>query len=546
MARKNFKTSSRAIVASCIAFLANMGVHATEISDQPRATDWHANKSPAAQFDIDSNMSEERTSLAIPPAPGDTEWPYYNNRINGNRYSSLDEINVDDIGKLSEACRVHVSGTGAFSAGTILVDGIIYTTAWRTTMAVEPANCDVIWKSIYTPVENEVYNANRGVAYLNGKVFRGTGDGRLIAYDAATGRELLREKVGNSADGEYLDAAPVAWDGKVFIGTAAGDLGIVGRMMAFDASTGRQLWSFDTIQRPDKSGNGTWPDETWKTGGGGTWSSYTLEPESGLLFVPVANPAPAFDAHIRKGDNLFTNSVVALDARTGKQVWYFQVRKNDNHDYDIAPPPVLLEVDHRKVVAVGSKDGFLYLIDRTLDKLIWKTAVTTILNEDADATPEGVKICPGAKGGISYNSPAYDLKFGLLIVGSIDWCYKLVKTPYGPHLPGAPYMGGSMERADNSGSGWITAVDVRSGNIRWRYHAPAPVIAGITPTAGGVTFAGNAAGYLYIFRTEDGQLLRTIDTGGALAGGIITYRSQGHEYLAVDSGQCFTLVVGRG
>lgn len=525
------------VIATCsIAAVINLGARAASPSDQSRAPDWHANKKLAAQFDIDSNMAAERTSLAVPPAPGDTEWPYYNNRINGNRYSSLNEINAGNIAKLSEACRVHVSGTGAFSAGTILVDGILYTTAWRTTMAVQPTNCDVIWKSIYTPVEKEIYNANRGVAYWDGRIFRGTGDGRLIAYDAATGRELLHEKVADPAIGEYLDAAPVAWDGKVFIGTAAGDLGIVGRMMAFDANTGRQLWSFDTIQPPDKSGKGSWLGDSWKTGGGGTWSSYTLEPDGGLLFVPVGNPAPAFDAHIRAGDNLFTDSVVALDARTGKKVWHFQLRKNDNHDYDIAPPPVLLDVDHRKFVAIGSKDGYLYLVDRTRDTLVWKTAVTTILNEDADATPEGVKVCPGAKGGISYNSPAYDPNYGLLIVGSVDWCYKLVKTPYGAHVPGAPYMGGSMERADDLGSGWITALDIRTGKIKWRYHTPAPVIAGITPTAGGLTFVGDAGGHLDVFRTSDGALLRTIDTGGALAGGIITYRSHGHEYIAVDSG----------
>lgn len=498
--------------------------------------DWHADSSRTAEVGIDTDLSKEQPTLALQPAADDIDWPYYNNRIDGDRYSTLAEITPDNVARLKEVCRLHVSGAGPFSAGTIMVHGVLYTTAWRSTLAVEPTTCEVIWKALYAPEQTEVYNANRGVAYWQGKLYRGTGDGRLLAYDAATGRELWRVKVGDPAIGEYLAAAPLAWQGKVFIGTAGGDLGAAGRVLAVDAESGRTLWSFDTVQRPDAHGKSTWAGDTWKTGGGSSWSSYTLEPESGALFVSVSNPAPAFDAHRRQGDNLFTDSVVELDVETGRPRWHYQLRKNDNHDYDVAAPAVLLTLDHRKVVAVGSKDGFLYVIDRGTDRLLWKAAVTTILNIDADATPEGVKICPGAKGGVEYNSPAFDPSHALLVTGSVDWCYRLFKTAYGPYVPGTPYMGGKMEPAGDTGTGWITAVDARSGAVRWRYHTPAPVIAGITTTAGGVTFAGDAAGTLYAFRTRDGELLRQIDTGGALAGGIISYQSHGHQYLAVNSG----------
>jgi PQQ-dependent dehydrogenase (methanol/ethanol family) len=487
----------------------------------------------AAAMDIDVR---ELPGQVPPPAPGDTAWPYYNNRADGIRYSDLAQIDEVDVGALEEACRVRVSGPGPFSSGPVLVAGVLYLTAARETLAIQPATCDVIWKSIYAPEEAEIYNANRGVAFLDGRIFRGTGDGRLVAYDAATGRELWRRKFGDPKNGEYVDAAPLAWDGKVFAGLAAGDLGIAGKVAAFDAKTGEPVWSFNTVPRPGEFGNDTWPGETWKTGGGGIWSTFTLDAATGELFAPVANPAPAFDPGWRRGANLFTNAVLVLDARTGKRLWHFQTRPNDNHDYGVSPPGVLIDLDGRKLVAQASKDGFVYLIDRASHALVWKASVTTIRNHDADATAQGVEVCPGAKGGEEYNSPGYDPKLGLLVVGAVDWCYRLFSQAHGPHIPGDPFMGGRMERADDAGTGWITALDARTGKAAWRYHTPAPVIAGVTPTAGGITFAGDASGALYVFRTRDGTLLRRIDTGGALAGGVITYQLQGRQYVAVNTG----------
>jgi outer membrane protein assembly factor BamB len=253
-----------------------------------------------------------------------------------------------------------------------------------------------------------------------------------------------------------------------------------------------------------------------------------------LSLSPI--PPPAFDAHVRKGANLFTNSAVVLDARTGKYLWHFQARPNDNHDYGVSPPGVLVSVGGKSYLVQASKDGFVYMIDRTSHRLAWKTPVTTILNHTADATPTGVRICPGAKGGVEYNSPAYDPGAGLLVVGSVDWCYILSKVPYPPYSPGNPYVGGLMTRGDPNGTGWVTALDATSGKVRWRFPTPAPVVGAITPTAGGITFAGDASGALYMFRTSDGTLLRTIQTGGAIAGGIITYQIRGQQYLAVGSG----------
>ena len=470
------------------------------------------------------------------PIEGDTDWPSFNRRLDSVRYSELDQINAENVGDLEEACRVRVSGAGSFASGLILTNGAIYLTASRATMAINPTNCDVIWKAVYQPEQTEVLLQNRGAAYLDGMVFRGTGDARLVAYNAATGAEIRRQTLGDPAIGEYVSAAPIAWDGQIFVGTAGGDRGIQGRMMAFDAKTGKKLWTFNTVPGPGEFGNETWAGESWKRGGGGTWTSYSLDTDTGELFVPVANPAPDLNPRVRRGDNLYTNSVLVLDAKTGKRIWHYQTIKNDSHDYGISPAAVLLKLkDGRSVVAQASKDGYVYLIDRKTRTLIARTAVTTILNHRVEPTVEGVRVCPGLMGGVEWNSPGFDPVNNALTVGAVDWCSTLFVEDPPVYKPGEIYSGGSF-KADGVGSGWITSMDATTGKIRWKYRTEAPVVGAITPTAGGVTFVGDLGGMLYAFRSSDGELLSRIDTGGAIAGGVITYQAGGQQYLAITSG----------
>lgn len=467
---------------------------------------------------------------------GDTDWISFNRRLNGVRYSELDQINARNVGELEEACRVRVSGAGPFASGLILADGGLFFTAGRATMAINPTNCDVIWKALYQPEQKEVLLQNRGPAYLDGMIFRGTGDARVVAYSAATGTEMWRQTLGDPTVGEYVSAAPIAWDGKIFIGIAGGDMGIQGRMMALDAKTGEKLWTFNTVPGPGEFGHETWPGDSWKRGGGGTWTSYTLDTSTGELFVPVANPAPDLNPRVRRGDNLYTNSVLVLDAKTGKRRWHFQTLKNDSHDYGVTPAAVLVTLNNgRSLVAQASKDGYVYLIDRKSHKLVVRTPVTTILNHQIEPTTEGVRVCPGLMGGVEWNSPGYDPVNNSLIVGAVDWCSTIFIEHPPVYKPGEIYSGGSF-KADAVGSGWITSIDAATGKVRWKYHTDAPVVGGVTPTAGGVTFVGDLGGALYAFRSTNGELLSRIDTGGAIAGGIITYKANGQQYLAITSG----------
>ncbi len=467
----------------------------------------------------------------------DVHWPQYNRTYQGERFSELAEINTGNIGDLAELCRIRVSGPGPFSTSLIEDGGTLFLTSTHATIALDATNCDIKWKSIYAPQATEVFNTHRGVAVAEGLVVRGTTDGYLVAYDRETGQQRWTAKVGDSSKSEFVSSAPLAWNGMVFAGVAGSDWGIQGHMDGFDLATGRKLWSFNVIPSPGEKGNETWPGESWKHGGGGTWTSYTLDPETGELFVPVANPAMSWNGSARRGDNLFSNSVVVLDAKTGKLRWHYQTRKHDTHDYGVTSAPILSTLANGKeIVAVTPKDGYLYAIDRKSHKLLYRVPATTILNHEVEPTPEGIHTCPGIYGGSEWNGPAFEPREQLLMTGQTDWCVTIRQTvPMPVYERGKLYMGGKHEMDEKSG-GWVAAFAAGTGKPRWKRRFEAPIVSGITPTAGGLTFMGDMGGTFYALRSKNGEILKAIDTGGAVAGGVITYRLSGKQYVAITSG----------
>jgi alcohol dehydrogenase (cytochrome c) len=374
------------------------------------------------------------------------------------------------------------------------------------------------------------------VAVLDGRVFRGTGDARLLALDAATGKLLWKDVIGAPRLGESASGAPVAAAGVVYIGIGGSELGARGRVMAYDAQTGRELWRFNTVPMGQEKGAETWKrPQSAKTGGGGVWGAMTLDVTTGELFVPVGNPWPDLDRAYRPGANLFTDSMVALDARTGALKWWFQVTPEDWQDLDLAAAPVLYrDAEVRDVLAFGGKDGHVRAIDRDTHQLIFSTPVTTFETARAGPTPEGVRICPGYAGGVEWNGPALDRLDNLLITGAVDSCF-IVKSGKTHYSPSEASFGGTVA-PDGPVTGWVTALDSETGEVKWRYHAEKPVIAGVTPTAGGVTFTGDLAGNFLVFNSKTGELVHKAATGGALAGGVVTYEAGGTQYVAFASG----------
>ncbi len=463
----------------------------------------------------------------------DADWLTYNRTLAGDRYSPLAQINTGNARRLQVKCIAQLGEMGSFETSPIVFEGRMFVTTAHKVLALDAATCAVKWSYNYVPVDPEHLPGNRGVALYGGRVFRGTTDGHLIALDAATGRLLWDARVADGALGYEITGAPVAFEGKLFTGDAGADTGIRGRIYAFDAGTGALVWAFDIVPRPGDAAAATWGASTDR-GGGATWSSMAIDPVRRLLFVPTGNPAPDFNDADRGGDNLYTDSVVALDLATGRLSWYAQQVPHDLHDWDTAAAPALFTSGGRNLMAVASKNGLLYQYDRDSHQRLSQAPFTTRSNVDAPPTEAGVHVCPGALG--QYNGPAFSPPAGRLFVAAADRCNILTRAQ--PHyVPGGVYFGG-MFRLDPPAleSGWIKAFDAVSGDEVGSVHRRDPVLAAVTPTAGGLLLTGDMGGSFLALDARDGRVLYEFATGGPVAAGISVYAVAGREYIAVPSG----------
>jgi alcohol dehydrogenase (cytochrome c) len=266
------------------------------------------------------------------------DWPNYNGTLEGFRYSPLNEITRENVSRLHEVCSYKLPELASFETGMIVINGVMYFTTNQGSYAIDAATCLEKWKYIRQTVR---YSSlpDRGFAYLDGMLFRGTSNLHVFALEATTGKLLWDRTINDTMPDVFLSMAPIAWDGLVFIGTAGGDwVGNIGRMYALDANNGNTVWTWNVVPTTGPA-RATWTNPKVPIGGGGIWTSLTLDTGIGVLYVPVGNPAPDFDIVNRTGENLFTDSVVALNARTGKLLAYNQLVKRDAHDWDVGPPP---------------------------------------------------------------------------------------------------------------------------------------------------------------------------------------------------------------
>ena len=466
-------------------------------------------------------------------------WLTYNKGYEGYRYSTLDKITAKNAGQLKAVCAFQLGEVGPFHNGPIVYDGMLVTTTAHGTYAIDAGTCKKIWEHQYVPWGPEVTNNSKGAAIAGGRVIRGTQDGTLIALDAKTGALLWLRQIMDPTNGEFATAAPLVWNDLVFIGKAGGDRGMQGEMMAFKAADGAKVWGFNTVPNPGETGSETWRDpESIKHGGGATWTSYSLHPQTGLLLVPVGNPGPDFNNDVRPGTNLFTNSVIALDARTGKLKWWHQLLAPDDRDWDTAVVSTFDTRDGQKLVAAAGKDGVLHVVDRADGKLRFKIPIATQLNTTATITEAGIRICPIAA--VQWNGPAYSPLTNLIYINSIDWCAQVIKGPVPKYVKGQEYLGwkngyGTRDPVEKA-IGWINAVDAKTGQMKWRHKSAAPMLGAITATAGGVVFTGDTSGDFIVVGAARGDLLYRFNTGGAIGGGVVTYEIHGKQYVAVASG----------
>jgi PQQ-dependent dehydrogenase (methanol/ethanol family) len=446
----------------------------------------------------------------------------------------LSAINVSNAAKLTPRCILQLGEIGSFETSPLVYRGRMYVTTAHKTFAADAKTCTLLWSHSYTSVGPEHIVSNRGVALYRGRVYRGTPDGHLLSLDADTGRVVWDIEVADPNAGYFVSAAPMIFDGKLYVGEGGGDHGIRGHIHAFDAATGKALWIFDVIPTGDEPGADTWSGGQ-ATGGGSSWSSMAVDPQHRLLFVPTGNPGPDFNPNSRKGANLYTDSVVVLDADTGKLAWYVQQVPADFHDWDTAAAPSIYDQDGRQFMAVASKDGYLYLYDRNTHRTIATATTMTRVNADVPfngTTP--VRYCPGGLG--QWNGPAYSPQDRLLFVGAADRC-DTIQMEDPKYVKGQLFFGGMLRPGKNeSMSGTVRGIDAATGQERWIYHSPTVIVAGVTPTAGGLLMTGEGGGDFLVFDAKSGKTLYRFATGGGIAAGITTYEVDGEQLIAVPSG----------
>jgi PQQ-dependent dehydrogenase (methanol/ethanol family) len=505
-------------------------------------------------------------------------WAAYGRDYSNQRYSRLNQIDTTNVGDLAPAWINHSGLAYASESNPVVVDGVMYlSTALNHVLALDAVTGTKRWeyRHQYRTTVDCCAAVNRGVAVYGGRVFMGTVDARLVALDARDGHLLWDVSVGDNNLGYHITGAPTVVGGRVITGVSGGEQGGRCYVDAYDAATGARLWRWYTIPSPAEGGWwGTWREhdewgqsfarniaqekhdsaeyaDAWQHGGGPMWHHPAYDPASGLLFMNIGNPAPDVDGGVRPGDNLYTNSIVAVEAATGKLRWYYQEISHDLWDYDATSPAVLVEVPDSaghmiKAVAEAGKDGFVYVLDRATGKPIRKSdAFVPLENYMKVPTREGLIIAPGALGGSDWSPAAFNPSTGYLYVDGnyLPMKYKLKREEL---RPPAQYWGGTVVATPGGHYGLFSAVDLATGRIAWQTRTDAPLISGAVATAGGLVFTGTSDKHFIALNARTGRQLWSYEARAAINAPPITYAIGGRQYVAVAATGLQTLNSPRG
>ncbi len=483
------------------------------------------------------------TQAELNAAQNTTDWLMSNHDYSGRRFVDLKQINRRNAASLQRVAIYEVADVSVFHNNPLVYQGALYVATSNSTMALDAATLKVKWRVDRKPKGADGWQMNRGVAIKDGKVVRGTHDGYLLAYDAADGKVLWERPVLDRKKREAgFTMAPVLYEDLILIGPAGSEGGVKGWVGAFRLEDGAQVWRFNTVPDEGEPGAETWKDaEARATGGGSTWAPFSVDVQKGVLYVPVSNPAPDFYTDSRLGTNLYTNSLLALDVRTGKLIWFHQLVPADFHDWDLTQVSPLFETTvkgkRRRLVTTAGKDGMLHVLDRETREHLYAVPVTSRKNAEVPLTTEGVYACPGVLGGVQWNGPAYNPGLNMLFVNAVDWCGVFKKATVFRAGESRGFMGGTYS-ADplEQSRGWLTAIDAATGQVRWKYESQRPLLAAVTTTSADLIFTGELSGNFLVLDARSGEVLYRFNAGAPLNGGIITYAINGRQYVAVNSG----------
>ncbi|MEW6297108.1 MAG: PQQ-dependent dehydrogenase, methanol/ethanol family [Thermodesulfobacteriota bacterium] len=491
------------------------------------------------------------------------DWLSYYGNYEGWRFSPLTDIDRQNVKRLQAAWIFQTGVPGQLQAAPIIADGVLYLTApYNHLFALNAETGEPLWKYVH-PLPDDLRiccgPGNRGVAIADDKIFMATLDARLVALDRKTGAVAWNIEIDKYADGYSATLAPLIVKDKIIVGIAGGEYGIRGYIDAYDVKTGERKWRRYTIPGEGEPGVETWAGDSWKNGGGPAWVTGVYDPDMDVLFWATGNPSPDWNGDNRAGDNLYTNSVLALNPENGEIKWYFQFTPHDIWDYDGNTGLFLIDIQRNnqtvKAVAQPNRNGFFYVLDRLTGKYLYSTQYVDRLNWAKSVDENGRPIvdpkyvpmpggnpefiCPGNVGGQngSYTA-AYSPVTKFVYVPVIESCGKMEKAA-AIFIQGVPFWGGGpgkMEGDDQSSYGHLSAIDPTTGAIKWRYVDEYPLVGGTLATAGGLVFTGNQNGYALAFDDTTGELLWKFQTGSTVRGQPVTYKLNGRQYVAVPSG----------
>ena len=480
-------------------------------------------------------------------------WLYASKDYSGQRYVSSTQITTANAARLRPVCIYRSDNIAATQTSPLIYKGTMYFTINEVTVAMDAATCRQRWSHTWALKDGALSKVNRGAALKDGRLIRGTPDGYLIALNMQDGSLLWSQKIADSNAGQYLSMPPLIFEDRIIYGPAGADWGSKNWIGAFSLETGEPLWRFNLVPDPSEPGAETWSDpRALQHGGASLWTPLSLDTSNGVLYVPVGNPAPDFFGSARPGDDLYTNSAVALDIRSGKLLWFHQFGPADVHDRDLSQVSPLFSapVDgrSRELMAISGKDGLLRVLDRVSHEQLYQKAITTRTGWDSPPTVEGAHSCPGLLGGLEWNGPAYSRATRALYVATVDWCGTFTKADQAPQFTtNAHYYGGAVAPDPrNQARGWLQSIDGATGTEHWKRQWPTPLVAGVTVTAGGVLFTGDLDNNFLALDAATGKTLYSFNSGGSIGGGVVSYEIGGKQYVAAVSGAVSGFFGGSG
>jgi alcohol dehydrogenase (cytochrome c) len=508
----------------------------------------------AASFFGLSAMGQVTSARLLNSSKEPQNWLTYSGDYAGHRFSPLDQVTTGNVKSLVAKWVYQTGATGKFETTPLVVDGILYGTAPdNRAFALDARSGRPIWlyqRQLPADIRPCCGRINRGVAILENKVFMGTLDAHVIALDAKTGSVLWDVAAIDYKLGYSFTLAPLVVKNLVVLGVSGGEYGVRGFIDAYDADTGERKWRFYTVPGPGEPGHDTWEGDSWKVGGAPAWITGTYDAAKNELLWPTGNPSPSNRGEGRAGANLYSDSLLALDADTGKLNWSFQFTRHDEHDWDATQVPVMIDEGEKRWIAQANRNGYFYVVDRTTGKLILANPfgkVTWSNSKDAEGRPvavkesaptlEGRRVCPGAAGVTNWESPTFDSQTGLFYVNAREQCDMFSTAPQ-PYEAGHAYYGSAYFPADDTEPFWgaLRAIDPASGRVKWEFKYPSPSWSGVLSTAGGLVFTGDSEGNFVALDATSGKALWHFQTGSAVYAAPMAFAINGKEYVAIAAG----------